>query len=220
MYPYLFYFIFIIIVFLAFIFDYLNFSNKITYRRVYNIVYIYLACLVALRYGVGTDTPGYMIMFNEIPVLSKITIYDFVILRAMPGFVLVLSIFKTIFGDFVYFQIFQASMFFGSIYFVLRRLDLCKFYLLITFYGSTYFAEMQAMKECLGISFCLIGLNYYLKQKIKYYYFFVFIGMMFHTGMFVFLLFPLVRRFKIIDKTNFLKMLAVFVVFLCFFIDT
>lgn len=214
MYPNLFYYIFALILLLSIVFDLTKLGTRKHYIICYNLVFIFLACLVAFRYGVGNDTARYMLAFSITPELYKITLYDFTIMRAMPGYTFLVSFVRTFFGDFVYLQIFQSILFFGSLYAILKRLELRRFYLLLCFYGYTYFAEMSGMRECFGLSFCYFALNYFLDKKYIKYYILVTLGFLFHSGMIVFYFVPLVRLLDKYRKSNYYILLFAFAIML------
>ena len=208
MIPHLFYYIFVFLVFASICFDVFKSGGKRLYRRTYNITYFFLALLVAFRYGTGNDTPGYMYAFSLMPDLTHLSIQDFLIYRAMPGYVVLVATVKQVFGEFVYLQILQAFLFFHSFYKLLSRLNLRRFYLLLAFYGYVYFAELSGVRECFGLAFIFYGLQYFIDRRYIRYYLFVLLAILMHAGMFIFLALPLIRLFRSLSGKNFLLLLV------------
>ena len=182
------------------------------YNKVFNIVYIILGLLVALRYKVGPDTATYMVFFNEVPTIKDFSLDYFNFSRFQPLYVLLNSLCKTIYDNFVTIQILQAFLFFHSFYLLMRKLDLRKFYILFLFFGANYFAEMSGMRECFGLSFCMYGLLFYIEKKWISYYSLVFAGILCHSGMVIFLVLPLIKLFRSISILNIIIIGVVFIV--------
>lgn len=203
MFTYIFYYLFAFLILLVIYFDVFNPKHKY-YIFTFKCVYLFMALLVAFRYGVGNDTPGYMNFFKLVPTLDNLNSSFFEITRSQPLFVVLCSACKTIFNDFVLVQIFQAFLFFNSLYLLLKKLQLRYFFFLFIFYGSIYILEMTALRESLGLSFCFYALIFYLDKKYVKYYFLITVGILFHTGVIVFYLLPLVNVFKKLNTKNFL----------------
>lgn len=212
MFPNLFAYTFGLIAFFTLVFDFLKGSRH--YIRYYNLTYLFLVFLVAFRYGTGMDTPRYMLNFSLVSELNEITLYEIAEYRAMPGYILLVSAIKTLFGDFFYLQLLQAGLYFSSFYLLLKRLNLRKFYILLVFYGYNYFAALSGMRECFALSFCFFALVFYMDHKYWLFYLFVLLGFLFHTGVFVFFLLPLLRIFKSLKFSYLLLIVGLFIVLL------
>lgn len=201
MFPGLFLYIYVLIGFCTLYFDVSKRPQKV-YDRTFNVLYVFLALLVAFRYKVGPDTFRYMLRFSETPILTELSFSDFDLSRFQPMYVLIYSLSKTIYNDFLVVQIFQASLFYHSFYLLLKILDLKKFYILFFFFGSNYLAELSGLRECLGLSFCMYALLFYMNNKWVQFYVLVVTGMLCHSGMFVFLALPLMKLFRTMSITN------------------
>lgn len=211
MIPNLFYYIFAFLVVTSLFFDVFKVGTKQVYKKIFNVTFVFLALLVAFRYGTGNDTPGYMYSFSVMPDLAHLSLQDFLLYRAMPGYVLLVATIKTLFDQFVFLQILQAFLFYHSFYKLLTRLDLKRFYLLLAFFGYVFIAELSGIRECFGLAFIFYGLPYFLDRKYIQYYIFVFLAIMMHSGMFIFLALPLVRIFKQLSGKNLIIILGLFV---------
>lgn len=186
---YLFHYICFFIIYLIYKYDIKK--HKHNYERTYNYVYWFLAFLVAVRYSIGVDTPKYMLAFYEIPKIQDLSWFDFVRFRFQPLYLITNSICRTIYNDFVSLQILQSLLFFYSYNLICKHLNIRKFYLLFFFYLVTYFTTcMSAMRECFALSFDLIALTFYFKRKWIYFYLFVFVAFMYHSGGIIFAVLP------------------------------
>ncbi len=200
----------------AFVFDFVGKGRSRHYLSVYKMLYCFLAFLVAFRYGVGSDTPEYMLMFDLTPDLAHLSYDDFESFRSQPLFVVFCSLCKTISSNFLILQLLQAILFYHSFYLLTKTLKLRKFYLLIVFYGYVYFQEQSAMRECFGLSFCFYALYGYIKnRKLWRYYLFVIFGFLCHSSMVFFCFVPLVR---VMNKLNLKNTIIVVVVVALFVI--
>ena len=191
--------IFAILLVLAFYFDLIRQGKSKSYLRIYNFIYVLLAILMGFRYGVGIDTPRYMLLFDSIPDLAHLGLSDFNIFRSQPLYILINSVCKTVYNNFVSIQILQAALFFHGFYLIIKKLDLRKFFLLLCFFCYDYIHLQSAMRECFGLAFCFYALCYYLERKWLQYYLLVFVGFMCHSGMIIFFFIPFIRIFKNVD---------------------
>ncbi len=209
--PYLFHFLLFVLIYYIFKYD-IKKSTK-GYLKTFKCFYTLLALLVAFRYGVGVDTSNYMAAYDEVPPINNLEIEDFIRFRFQPFYLIINSLCKYITNNFVLLQIFQSILFYHSLYLLLKKLNLRKFYILFIFYTYMYFSSgMAAMRESFALAFCMYGLNYYLCSKWIKYYILVFIGFMFHTGAIIFFIFPFYKLFKKRNLRNYL----LFIIGCCF----
>lgn len=195
--------LYLIIFCAAFLFDYVGKGRSRQYMNAFNVLYCLLAFLVAFRYGVGSDTPVYMMLFDMTPDLFHLTQSDFDLFRAQPFYIIINSCCKTIYNNFLTLQLLQAFLFYHSFYLLIKALGLRKFYLLIVFYGYVYFQEQSAMRECFGLSFCFYALYGYIKDgKLLKYYICVLLGFLCHSSMVFFFIVPLAKVMKKLNLRN------------------
>lgn len=201
------------IVFIPIILCFELFKKTKFYIISFNAFYLLLALLVAFRYGVGIDTINYMIAFDYIPPVDKLSLLDFSSFRFQPLYTLINSICKSIYPDFVSVQILHAILFYHSLYLLLRKFNLRLFYILFIIFCSMYFGPgMQMMREGFALAFCFYALLFYLKNKYILYYILVFVGFGFHSGVVVFFILPIlgyiVKKYKYDRKVFFLFVLV------------
>ena len=207
----LFIYIYIALGILVFLYDTQKRPQKY-YDRVWKIFYAFLALLAAFSYMVGPDTQGYMEIFDDLPKLSGLTAMDFLLTRSQPLFVLTSSLCKTIYNDFLILQLLQIFLLYHSLYLLLKKLDLRKFWVLFLFMGYCYFALLSGRRECFGLASCLYAMLFFFEKKWVPFYLLVLAGFLYHTGMIIFFVFPFFKRFKKLSLTN-IVVLAVAVFF-------
>lgn len=202
----------ILLFFLAIYHDLIRRGKSVFYLRIYNFIYIFLALLMAFRYGVGVDTPRYMLLYDSIPDLFRLNLNDFNVFRSQPLYILLNSICKTVSDNFVTVQILQTTLFFHGFYLITKKIGLRKFYLLLCFFCYDYIHVQSALRECFGLAFCFYALYFYLENKWLQYYLLVFGGFMCHSGMIIFFFIPLIRLFKSVNVKGVL-IISGFVIF-------
>ena len=188
-------YIYIILGILVIYFDTQKRPQK-AYNRVWNIVFVTLALIAAFSYKVGPDTQGYMDDYDALPNIFNLTVMDFILTRNQPLFVLLCSLCKTIYNDFITLQLVQIFLIYHSMYLLLKKLDLRKFWVLFLFFGYCYLALLSGRRECLGLACCLYAMLFFMESKWIPYYILVFAGFMFHSGMIIFVVFPFIKLFK------------------------
>lgn len=207
MIPGFFIYIYVLLGLLVLLFD-IQTQFKKQYQWVFNAIYVTLVLLAAFSYGVGNDTLKYKLAFQYTPTIDKFDWHYMADRRSQPLYVLLCSVCKTIYNDYVIMQLLQYSLFYHSLYLLLGKLDLRKFWVLFLFFGYCYVNELTVRRECLGLTFCFYAMLFYLKNKWSYYYLFVIFGFFFHSGVFVFAIFPL---FKFIGKMSFSKVVLIII---------
>lgn len=207
---YLFLYLLFVLVGLILLFDCRRCKEK-TYLKAFNYSYLFLAFLSAFRYGTGADTPNYMVAFEYIPKLNELTPVTFVLFRFQPLYIILNSLCKTIYNDFVLVQILHVLIFYSGFYMLLKDLGLRKLYLFFIFYCYMYFNPgMTLMREGFALGFCFWGLYFYFKNKWIPYFVLITLGFGCHTGAVLFYFFPFVKWLKPFQSLSFIR-LAIFV---------
>lgn len=214
----LFHYILLILVILVFIYDVNKYKNN--YNKIYNCFYIFLSLLAAFRYGMGIDTPNYMVAFDDIPKLQNLQLYHFALYRFNPLYLITNSFCKSIYDDFVTLQILQVSLYFVSLYLLLKKLNLRKFYLLLFFYLVTYFTDgFSAMRESFALAFCQFGYVLYLDKKKKISFLLILIGCLYHSAAVLGFLIFLSTLFKSGKSKAFFRFIFVFAIIFIFILS-
>lgn len=160
----LFIYIYIVLGFMVLLFDALNQAKK-SYYRVWHIIYIVLALLAAFSYKVGPDTQTYMDEFKMVPNIFNLTFNDFFQTRNQPFYVVMCSLCKTVYNDFLMLQLTQVFLIYHSLYLLLKKLDLMKFWVLFLFFGYCYLALLSGRRECFGLACCLYAMLFFMKRQ-------------------------------------------------------
>lgn len=206
----LFQYLLVFLILLVIFFDFPKKKSK-NYDKYFKYFFILLYLLAAFKYGMGIDTPNYMVAYENVPPIWKLKAIDFSYFRFNPLYLLTNSICKAICGDYFVLQLLQTTLYFGSTYLLLKELHLGKFYLLVIFYLTTYFTDgYSAMRESFAISFCQFGFYYLLKKKVKTSLVLIFVGCLYHTGAVAFMWVPVsYYLFKDGNKSTLIRFLIV-----------
>ena len=208
MIPGLLIYVYILLGILVFFLDAGN-SKNIKYDKVFNAVFVIIALVAALSYDLGTDTIRYMHYYDSVPEISKLSIIDFLTTRYEPLFVLLNSLCRSLWDDYLLLQIVQTFLLYHSLYLFLKKYDLRKFWVLFLFFGYCFLALHSGKRECFGLSCCLYAFLFYSENKWVPYYVLVTCGFLFHTGMFIFYILPFVKYLRNLKNFGWVILFAV-----------
>lgn len=178
------------IIVLTFYFDVCKLSKR-KYLSWYKICIVVLTVISSIRYGVGIDTPNYMVAYEFIPKLQDLTTLHFVMFRFQPLYIILNSFSKTIYDDFFIFQVIESCLLFHALYKATKWLNIQKFYVLLFFYFGFYLNTLSALREVLAVSFCLYSIYSYIHKKWLVYYALIFLAILSHSGAVLFLILPI-----------------------------
>lgn len=180
-----------------------DFKNSIDAKQGYFLyVFILLTCVSALKYRVGSDILVYMSEYEDYLPLSKLTInYVFDNANRQPGWILLVSILKSLSSSFIVFQFIQAIF----INYAIGRTILFNTKYIFTatlFYFVYLYTELnfEVMRESLAVGFFLLSLEAYKKNLWLKYYILVFLSLMFHLSAFFLFLLPFIKLLPINRK--------------------
>lgn len=172
-------------------------------------VYLFLALVAELRYGVSPDTMNYMTAYDNIPKLQDITLVDFLRFRFDILYTLVNSVAKTICDSFLLVQIIHGLLLYVSLYKLLKCLKIDKFYVLLFFYLQFYFTlGMCIMRQGMAVGIVFFALPYLIRKEYWKYYLLIVIAFLFHASASIAFLFPL---FYVVKEIK-IKILFIFLV--------
>ena len=128
--------------------------------------FLILSLISGLSFYLGADTRGltsghgYVDTFKSIPTISNLTSQDFSDDKMLPGFVVIMSFFRTLSPNYIWYQLFHAFLInFIVVYFVKKNtpyVGLCLFFYCMLYYLDLNF-EIQ--RESYAI---VLGLLMYL----------------------------------------------------------
>ena len=182
-------------------------------KKNYRIYFIILFLISALNYGLGSDTfgfvgndGGYYDIFNKISPLSHLSESDFDKATWQPGFVVLFSFFKTIYPNYLVYQIFHALIINVILFKFIRKnsthVALCLFfYCMLNFFDYNF--EIQRESFCIILGLVIF---YMLERsdKLKTYIIAIIISiiafLLLHRSAFILVLYPLLKKIKINEK--------------------
>lgn len=165
----------------------------------------YISCVAVVlmfsfRYRIGTDSVSYQYFFEKLlPSLGNLNIgtltQDFVY---EPGFVIFSSIIKTIFGDWLFFQIITSCMINGTIfYFLYKRTPYFFLSALLYFVLSSFSLTCESIRQSLAMVLFLWSIPYLENNKYIKYYLLLTIAFTFHYSSVILWLLPLLKWCKV-----------------------
>lgn len=191
MIPNFFHYILLIILLQTFYFDVMKQGHH--YQRTFKVMVVLLGIISAIRYGVGIDTPNYMYAHSYIPKLTDLQPMHFIMFRYQPLYIIFSSFCKQITENYCIVNILQAALFYPSLYYALKWINIRRFYVLLMFYFGLYIGLLSCAREIMALSFCFYSIYYYQRRNWKMYFLFVAIAYGFHSGGLIFALLPLCR---------------------------
>lgn len=165
-----------------------------------------LWAISAFSYRLGSDTINYMYEFSyETKTLFDLTSNDvFGDINRQPGWVLLMSLSKTVSSSFTFFKIIYAALLNLAVARFIYRNCTYKFTILLLYFSFIYFTlNFEVLREGLAISFFLFAVKYFFSKKWLKYYLFILIAISFHISAIPLLLLPILgiikdSKFKIV----------------------
>lgn len=142
-----------------------------------------LILVAGLRWRVGSDTALYASDFYLSHDLFHLEWSDFESPMRMPLWVLLQSVCKTIWSDFLLFQFVVAAFGIGMIGHFIKKVcpSLCFFILLCFFIGRYFATSMEHMRGSLSIGFFLLGILAVNDGKPKKFLLYFLVACLFHV---------------------------------------
>lgn len=174
----------------------------------YSIELIVLILLVGLRYRVGGDTLDYIVFFEEYPTFSELFYFDFSNAPFNPLWYIYNAIIKSIWNDFLFFQIIQATIVNSIIFWFFKKNTKYFFSAILVYYVVYYlYFNMEVLREILTVCIFLISYRYIKEKKYLKYLFWAVIALLFHYSAMIMFIIPLLLR---IPKINWIYTLFAF----------
>ena len=167
-----------------------------------------LVLLAGLRFRVGGDSLDYFDFFDDYPTISELFNFDFSNASYNPLWYIYNAIIKSIWNDFIFFQIVQAIIV-NSVFFWFLKKNIKYYFSAIFLYYIMFYLyfNMEILREVLAI--CVFLLAFGLIQKKKYLQYFIFsvIAMSFHYSAMILFIVPF---FLSIPRVNVILLIIVF----------
>ena len=175
-------------------------NNNYRKKEIYITIVFFLWAISALSYRLGVDVVNnYMPEYDSIiEPLNKISSdYLFETHNRQWGWMLLLSITKTITPSFDFFKAFHALIINFSFGYIIYKYFKFKFTALLCYYIYIYIpVNFEILREALAISFFLLSTPYFLERKFIKYYLLTIIAFSFHISAFILFLFPLTLKIE------------------------
>lgn len=157
------------------------------------LLYIALVCIAGFRFRLGGDTVVYTNYFEHLPEIDKLRSIDLNRSRYAPGFIILLSLSKTIYNEFFFFQ-FIVSIFINTAVFLFFFKNSKHFFFGILLYYFYFYTElnMEVLRETVAISIFLFAWPYFKEGKWIQYYILAILAIFFHMSAFMLILLPLI----------------------------
>lgn len=195
-------FIFVVLLFLAFNFDLLGIDSSLKKIATF-CIFTCFVCIAGLRYFVGGDSLGYYRAFNDdVPMFFDIDYHYLFVYKWEPLFKILLSLTKSVYDDFVFFQICLALFINYSLLKFFNNYTVNFFTVLVVyfFFNFLYF-NTEILREIIAICIWTFMYSYYKSKKWKSYYILAVLAFGFHFSASILFLFPFFRNLKLESKT-------------------
>lgn len=151
-----------------------------------------LVLLAGLRYRVGGDTLAYIDYFDEYPNLIELFHFDFVGAQFGPLWYISNALIKSIWNDFIFFQIIHAA-FVNVVFFWFFRKHVKSFFTAIVLYyiGFYLYFNMEILREVISICIFMLAFSYMQEKQYLKYYIFSIVAFLFHYSAMLMFVIPL-----------------------------
>lgn len=182
-------------------------------KKTYYLTICLMSLFMGLRYRCGGDTQWYTDEFSSFPLLGELSKYNFHEAYFYPGWIIVNSFAKTLFGEFFVVQLIESffvNLCFGRFFYKYsQRPMLCLFlyYCLFFLYFNT-----EIMRQAFSCAFFLISVDYLVTNRLIKYYVCCIFAFAFHPSAFFLFLMPIF--YYLMSGLNPKKILVVFILLL------
>lgn len=158
----------------------------------YVILLVLLICIAGFRYRLGGDSIMYENYFEWAPKIGELRASDFTKNRFAPGYVAMQSLIRTFTSDFMWLQLFHATIVCSIIFWFFYVNTKKPFIAVLLFYFMLYvFFLMEVMRESLAVCMFLISWPMLRDGKWLKYYLCSVLALCFHISSLFMLFLPL-----------------------------
>lgn len=177
----------------------------------YYFVLVILILTAGFRYRIGLDTIRYMSAFEDIPTLFNLRMIDFEEARYDPIYYLLSVISKTIYPDFVFFQIVHAIILNSIVFFFIKKNTSYIFTAVFLYYVFCFTNfNFEVMRESIAVSFFLLAADSLFHRKWIKYYLLAFVGFLCHSSAIILFIVPIFLLLSI-TKWTYLYMGVIYI---------
>lgn len=172
----------------------------------YFIVLILVIFVSAFAFSLGTDGPKYQDSFEyDIPTLSHLSriFINSYKARWQPGFILMMSLCKTINPSFYFFKLVYATVLNISIFTFFRR-NTNYLFMAILYYLMLYglYFNFEIFREAMALTVFIWAYPLINQKKWAKYYLLCIVAIMFHTSALILFFVPLISLLKVGNMTT------------------
>lgn len=178
-------------------------EEKNRYNGYFWLELIVLILFMGLRYKIGGDSIRYEEMFDTKTqkISQLLATREWWLMGYQPGWILLMSLCKTITNSFVAVQLLEATAINTAVFLMVRRNCRHPFTFVLLYYICNYiYFSTEILREGFSVAFFLLGYRYLVRKQYLKYYGFAFLGFMFHASAFILfflpLVYPLLSRLK------------------------
>lgn len=166
---------------------------------IWAFLFVYLTCLVGLRYEVGGDTITYMAVYEWARPLST---WEFDLFGMyQPGYTFLCAITKSISEDFTLFQFFHAFIINAILFRFIRKHTKYIFTSLFVLEFSIYiYFTTEILREVLAIAVFLLNYKNYEQKKWLKYYIGAVLSCLFHFSAIILFIIPFLNKIRFNKK--------------------
>lgn len=188
-------------------------------KKILYFLCVFLCFIASFRYETGGDWPGYYSIYNGVPIVWKNFLRYIDTNRIEKGFLLLVYLIKKFGLDKQYLFIFSTTFAFITMLKALKMIfkkNITAWKIFLTLYfGQLYFyKDFIIMRQSIAASLALLGVAYFLEDKIKKFVLCIFLGFLFHKSILAVL--PIIILSKIKLKRNQMLLILLIVLMMYF----
>lgn len=193
-------------------------SEELVNTAWYSLLLIIFVFIAGLRDGLGVDTKQYDNFFTKVPVISELTSSFFETTRFRPGFVILVSLCKSIIDNFVFFQFIESLIVNGIIFYFIRKNSSYPYMTILLYFIINYLEfNMEIQREAIAVSLVLLAWCKWTQNKKIFAFLFFSVATTFHISCLIAIIFPLINVIKFNKKWMILAITSIITIPLIYF---
>lgn len=182
----------IFLLWLSYLYDYRG--QKRGFKLSFAITLILFIAIAGLRYRVGGDTSNYMKYFDLVHTWDSLSATDFTKSRFAPGFVFLTSSLKTLINDYLFFQLFHATVINCVVFWFIRKNCKHVFFALFLFFNFLYFYLLfEQVRESFAVAIFLLAWPAFKRNCWWQWYLASICAFMMHISAFIMFFLPIIN---------------------------
>lgn len=179
-----------VLIFLSYRYDYYKKSQGRLFS--YLVMFAVLVLIAGLRYRIGTDSVRYERYYEEFPYIWELRKNYFLKVRFEPGFVILMSLCKSLTSDFTFFQFVCAIVTNSAVFYFIYKNTRHIFFGIFLYCFILYTQlNFEVLREAFAVSIFLFAWEPLKRNNLLLYYLLILLSIAFHIGSTICLLCPL-----------------------------